>query len=120
LQEAIKMARFGNRIGHISEKIEEIITGNAYSIVHELTGHGIGKILHEDPFIPGFVDRPIRKTPVLKKGMTIAIEVIYTMGSGEMEYNDFDKWTIETADGSLSACFEHTVLITESAAEILT
>lgn len=120
LNEAIKMAIPGNKIGHISKTIQEIVQGGGFSVVRSLIGHGVGKKLHEDPEVPGFLNGKIEKTPLLKPGMTIAIEVIYNMGSSEVSFYNKDGWTIGTADGSLSGLFERTVAITSEGCEILT
>ncbi|MDO8741766.1 MAG: type I methionyl aminopeptidase [Candidatus Roizmanbacteria bacterium] len=116
---AIKKARIGNRLGEISETIEKEITGHGHFIIKELTGHGIGKKLHEDPYVFGFVDRPINKSLLIKKGLVIAIEIIYAMGTGKMIYEE-DNWSIITKDRSLSACFEHTIAVTDQGPVILT
>ncbi len=116
---AIKKAQVGQRLGSISEIIEREITGNGYFIIKELTGHGIGKKLHEDPYVFGFVDKPINKSPVIKKGLVIAIEIIYAMGTDSMVYED-DNWSIITEDRSISACFEHTIAVTDQGPIILT
>lgn len=120
LYKAINSAKMGNRIGNISETIQKEIYGKGYFIMKQLTGHGVGRDLHEDPFIPGYVDKPILKTPILKNGLVIAIEVIYSMGTEEIMTEPGNKWSIITADKSLSACFEHTVAITDNSAVILT
>jgi methionyl aminopeptidase len=120
LDEAIKTAIAGNRVGNISETIQDIVEGSGYSVVRTLIGHGVGRALHEDPEIPGFLDKDIKKTPVLKKGMTIAIEVIYNMGAPDVIYSNDDGWTITTRDGSLSGLFERTVAIVDSGPLILT
>lgn len=116
---AIKKAQVGQRLGSISEVIESEITGNGYFIIKELTGHGIGKKLHEDPYVFGFVDKPINKSPLIKKGLVIAIEVIYAMGTDSMIYEK-DNWSIITEDRSISACFEHTIAVTDQGSVILT
>lgn len=116
---AIKKAKIGNRLGQISEVIEREITGNGYFIIKELTGHGIGKKLHEDPYVFGFVDRPVNKSPLINKGLVIAIEIIYAMGTDSMIYEK-DNWSIITKDRSLSACFEHTIAVTDQGPIILT
>jgi methionyl aminopeptidase len=116
----IKAAKFGNRIGDISKAIQEIVEAQGYSVVRNLIGHGVGKELHEDPEVPGFLDRPISRTPLLEEGMTIAIEVIYNMGKKEVVYGNSDGWTIKTSDGSLSGLFERSVLITKNGPEVLT
>lgn len=120
LTEAIKAAKPGNRVGHISQTIQKIVEDGGYSVVRNLVGHGVGKKLHMPPEIPGFLDKPIEKTPLLTEGMTIAIEVIYNMGGPDVVYASDDGWTISSKDGSLSAVFERTVLITNSGAKVLT
>jgi methionyl aminopeptidase len=119
LKKAIDQAKAGNRVGHISKAIQEIIEGAGYGVVKTLVGHGVGKTLHEPPQIPGFVRGSIEKTPRLTVGMTIAIEVIYAMGSPAITYYD-DGWSIATRDHSLSAVFEQTIAVTDSKPLILT
>lgn len=116
----IKQARVGNRVGHISQAIQKIVEGNGYSVVRSLVGHGVGKSLHEAPEIPGYLNKTIDKTPLLKAGMTIAVEVIYNMGRSEVAYTEGDDWTIVSEDRSLSGLFERTILITENGPELLT
>jgi len=120
LRSALAKAKKGRRLGEISYAIETEVKSKKYSVVRELTGHGIGRKLHEDPMITGYVDIPIDKTIVIKRGLVIAIEVIYAMGRSEMEYEHDSDWSIKTADGSLSACFEKTVAITDTKTIILT
>jgi methionyl aminopeptidase len=117
---AIGKARAGNRIGHISRTIQDIVEGAHFSVVRNLVGHGVGRSLHEEPQVPGFLDVSIDRTPLLIPGMTIAIEVIYNMGGKEVLYKNNDGWTIVTADGSLSGLFERTVLVTEDKPVVLT
>lgn len=120
LEGAIKVAKIGDRIGDISQTIQKIIEGNGYSVVRSLIGHGVGRKLHEEPEVPGFLDEPILKTPLLKIGMTIAIEVIYNMGKSDVLYSNGDGWTIKTKDGSLSGLFEKTIAITTKGPIVLT
>lgn len=121
LEAGIKQAVIGNRIGHISRAIQEIVEKEGgYSIVRSLIGHGVGKELHEDPEVPGFVDKPLLKTPKLVEGMTIAIEVIYNMGGPDVVYVGNDDWSIKSADNSLSAVFERSVAILNDKTVILT
>jgi len=120
LDKAIKMAKAGNRLGEISNVIEKEIYGNGYFILKELTGHGIGRGLHEDPYVFGFNERPIEKTIVIKPGLVIAIEIIYSMGSEQIAYEEGISWSIISADRSLAACFEHTVAIMEDKSIVLT
>jgi len=119
LKEAIKAAKAGNRVGHISAAMEKVIRRFGFNPVKELTGHGVGKKLHEDPQIPIFFSKPIAKTPVLKPGMTLAIEVIYTWGKPDLVLAE-DGWTIETADGKPAGLFENTVLVTKKEPIVLT
>ncbi len=121
LGEAIKVARVGNRIGHIAKTIQDIVEKQGgYSVVRSLVGHGVGRELHEEPEVPGFVHGPIEKTPLLQEGMTIAIEVIYNMGKSDVVYRGDDNWTIVTKDGSLSGVFERTVAVTRNGPVVLT
>jgi len=119
LQMAIKQAKAGNRVGHISKTIQDIVEGSGYGIVKPLVGHGVGKTLHEEPQIPGFLRGPIEKTPLLTDGMTIAIEVIYSMGNPTVYYHE-DGWSIGTRDHSLSAVFEQTIAISKDSPIIIT
>lgn len=119
LNKALKVAIKGKRVGDISREFQTTIENSGYSIVKGLTGHGVGKELHESPFIPCFLDQSIDKTPLLASGMTLALEVMYCMGSGQMVH-EADNWSIKTADNSLAASFEHTVAITENGSLILT
>jgi len=120
LMKAIEAATVGNYIGDISYTIEREISKNSFFVIKELTGHGVGRELHEDPLIPCFLDRPIKKTPPIVNGMTLAIEVIYSMGSANCSYRQGDKWTLITNDKSLAACFEHTIAIIRNKPLILT
>ncbi len=118
--EGIKAARFGNRVGDISRAIQAVVEGQGYSVVRSLIGHGVGRELHEEPEVPGFLDGTILKTPLLKIGMTIAIEVIYNMGKSEVVYSNGDGWTIKSKDDSLSGLFERTIAITHEGPVVLT
>jgi len=118
LKNAIRFCRAGFRIGDISQAIESLIESKGYQVVRVLTGHGIGRRLHEEPPIPGF--RQKDKGPVIKEGMTLAIEVIYAMGSSEVCYKGDDGWTLCTRDGSLSGLFEDTVAVTKNGPIVLT
>jgi methionyl aminopeptidase len=120
LEEAIKVAKIGNRIGHISQAIQKIVERAGYSVVRSLIGHGVGRELHEEPEVPGFLNDSISKTPVLEEGMTIAVEVIYNMGKSDVIYSNSDGWTIKPKDGSLSGLFERTIAITSKGTVILT
>jgi len=119
LKKAIEVAKVGNRVGHISWAMEKEIKKAGFSPIEVFTGHGVGEKLHEDPQIPCFLSGKIKNTSFLKPGMTLAIEVIYAQGSPEVILKD-DGWTVETADSSLAALFEKTILITKQKAKILT
>lgn len=105
------------RVGDIANAVQKILEKGKYGIVRDLVGHGVGHAVHEEPNIPNF-GQP-NSGPLLKKGMTIAIEPMATLGDHKV-YIDEDGWTVRTVDGSLSAHFEHTVLITDDGYEILT
>lgn len=115
--EGIKMAKAGNHLYDISNAIDAYVTPFGYGIVRDLVGHGIGTMLHEDPQIPNFAQK--RKGIKLQAGMTLAIEPMINMGRSDVEWLD-DDWTVVTEDGSLSAHYENTVLITDGEPEILT
>lgn len=117
---AINEAKVGNKIADISAVIEKEIGKAGFFVMKELTGHGVGHKLHEDPFIPGFVDRPKEKSPTIRPGLAIAIEVIYSQGTSEIKYEAGNDWSIISADRSLTACFEHTVAISKKGTLILT
>lgn len=120
LDEAIAQAVIGNNIGHISKTIQDIVEKqNGYSIVRSLIGHGVGKELHEEPEVPGYLHGKIEKTPKLREGMTIAVEVIYNMGTPEVVL-DKDHWTIRTADGKIAGLYERTIAITKDGPLMLT
>ncbi len=120
LWQAIAQARAGNRVGHISQAVQKVVEGAGYGIVKTLVGHGVGRELHEEPQIPGFLKSPIETTTELVLGMTIAVEVIYSMGSGAVVYINDDGWSIGTRDGSLASVFEHTIVINDGKPEVLT
>ena len=115
--EGIKKAKAGNRLHEISKAIDDYIRPHGYGIVRELTGHGIGTHLHEDPMVPNF--RQLRRGIKLKKGMTICVEPMITMGDRRIGWLD-DDWTVVTLDGSLAAHYENTIAITDGEPEILT
>ncbi len=115
--EGVKMAREGNHLYDISRAIDLYISQFGYGIVTDLVGHGIGTKLHEDPQIPNFAQR--RRGPKLQSGMTLAVEPMINMGRSDVEWLD-DDWTVVSEDGSLSAHYENTILITDGDPEILT
>jgi len=120
LKQAVKAAKSGRRVGHISQKIQKIIEKEGFSCARTLTGHGIGKKLHEPPSIPCFLKGKIKDTPILKPGMAIAVEVIYAQGKPDLIVDSKDKWTIKTKDGKISAVFEQTIAITKKGTIVLT
>jgi methionyl aminopeptidase len=115
LAKGIDAARPGNHVGDISVAIQRHIESQGFSIVREYTGHGVGRELHEEPQIPNFA---CGKGPLLRKGMALAIEPMVNMGGWKTRVAP-DKWTVLTADGSLSAHFEHTIVITDGDPEVL-
>ena len=115
--EGIKYAKPGNRIGDISHAIGEFVKQNGYSVVREFEGHGIGREMHELPEIPNY--GKAGKGPRIEPGMTLAIEPMVIQGKPDILELE-DGWTIVTEDGSLSAHYENTILITENEPKILT
>ncbi len=115
--EGVKYAKAGYHLNDISAAIEDYCTGFGYGVVRDLVGHGIGTSLHEEPQIPNF--RQWRRGIKLRPGMTLAIEPMINAGDYAVEWLD-DDWTVVTLDGSLSAHYENTVLITDGEPEILT
>ncbi len=117
LEAGIAAAVLGNHVGDIGHAVQQVAEGAGYSVVRELVGHGIGSAFHEEPQVPNY-GKP-KRGPRLMKGLTIAIEPMINMGRPEIRTLD-DKWTVVTADGSLSAHFEHTVLIEPGGPRLLT
>lgn len=115
--EGIKMAKAGNHLYDISNAIDAYVSQFGYGIVRDLVGHGIGTSLHEDPQVPNF--RQKRRGMKLLPGMTLAVEPMINMGRADVEWLD-DDWTVVSEDGSLSAHYENTILITDGEPEILT
>ncbi|MBE5869334.1 MAG: type I methionyl aminopeptidase [Lachnospiraceae bacterium] len=115
--EGIKMAKAGNHLHDISNAIDAFIKPYGYGIVRDLVGHGIGRALHEDPQIPNF--KQVRRGIKLQAGMTLAVEPMINMGRADVAWLD-DDWTVVSEDGSLSAHYENTILITDGEPEILT
>ena len=115
--EGIKHAVHGKKLGDISAAIQEYVESNGYSVVRDLVGHGIGKKLHEDPSVPNFGTKG--RGVKLAAGMTLAIEPMVNAGEYDVCVLD-DDWTVVTEDGSLSAHYENTILITKDGCEILT
>lgn len=119
LNKAIKNAVEGNTIGDISKAYEEVLSEANLNPIRSLTGHGVGRELHEDPYIPCFASNSASERVKITKGMTLALEVMYTEGSGNLVL-DKDGWTLRTKDGKISALFEETVAITDKGTVILT
>lgn len=117
LYAGIAQAMPGKRVMDISRAIQNYVEGNGFSVVREFVGHGVGRSMHEEPQVPNFVEG--KSSPKLRAGMTLAIEPMVNAGSPGVKILN-DGWTVVTQDGSLSAHFEHTVLITETEPEILT
>ena len=117
LYEGLKHAKPGNHLSNISHAIEEFVKPYGYGIVEEFTGHGIGKELHEDPYVPNF-GAP-NEGPILQEGMTFCVEPMLNLGTKEVKVLR-DNWTTVTIDRKASAHFEHTIVITKDGYEILT
>jgi methionyl aminopeptidase len=117
LYAGIAAATAGNHVGDIGYAVQRVAEGAGFGVVRELVGHGIGTRFHEEPQVPNFGNP--KRGAALRRGMTIAIEPMITIGSPAIKTLK-DKWTVVTQDGSLSAHFEHTVLITDGEARILT
>jgi len=120
LAKALNAVRNGNYVGDVSEAFQTEIEGAGYSVVERLTGHGIGRDLHEEPYIPCFVSKPRTETVQFRSGMVVAVEVMYAMGSGEMIQEPGNSWSLITKDESLSAQFEHTIAVLDKNTLILT
>ncbi len=117
LMAGIKAARGGNHLGDISAAIQNYVETRGFSVIREYSGHGVGRDLHEDPLVPNFGSPG--DGPLLQKGMTLALEPMVTTGDWRTRLAK-NRWTVLTADGSLSAHFEHTIAIDEGEPEILT
>lgn len=117
LNQGIAQAKVGNTIGDIAYAVQSYVQRNGFSVVRDLVGHGIGRSLHEEPSVPNFGRRG--SGPKLKAGMTLCIEPMINEGKYHVHCLD-DHWTIVTQDGKRSAHFEHMVLVTEGAPDILT
>ena len=117
LDRVIPMLTAGRRLGDVCAFIEDEVVANGYSVVREFVGHGVGRKLHEDPQIPNFGRRGTG--PKLKPGMTLAVEPMVNLGTAVVRTLE-DGWTVVTEDRAPSAHFEHTILITKGAPEIMT
>ena len=117
LDEGIKHARAGRRLGEISNAIQSFVEPHGFGVVREYVGHGVGRQMHEEPQVPNY--GPADRGPVLKKGMVLALEPMVTLGDWHTKQLD-DNWTVTTLDGSLAAHFEHTIAITDDDPIVLT
>lgn len=117
LYEAIANARAGNPLADVCGAVEAHVKPLGFTVVREFVGHGVGRELHEEPQVPNY--RPAAKTPILEPGMVLAIEPMVNAGTASVRILE-DGWTVITGDRKMSAHFEHTVLITEGDAELLT
>jgi methionyl aminopeptidase len=116
-QKAMQFARSNRRVNEIGRAIEKEVHGSGFRVIRELGGHGIGRTIHEPPHVPNFDDGSARGR--LTSGLVLAVEPIIAMGSGR-PMDAGDGWTVKTADGSLSAHYEHTLVITDGAPILLT
>jgi methionyl aminopeptidase len=117
LEAGIQQAKAGGKLTDISHAVQRVTEEAGFSVVRSLVGHGVGRDMHEDPQIPNYGEPG--RGPTLAPGMTLAIEPMITAGTHQVVVRE-DKWTIATADGSLSVHFEHTVAVTEEGPRILT
>jgi methionyl aminopeptidase len=120
LMAGIKAAKGGKKILDISTAIQLVGHGAGYGVVEELVGHGVGYSVHEAPYVPNYVSGVPDERVVLKPGMILAVEPMFNLGARDVLMDNADGYTVTTADGLPSAHFEHTILITKGAAEILT
>lgn len=117
---AIKAIKANGKLSLISRAIQEYVEQNGYSVIRNYTGHGIGRCMHEDPQVPNFVSKSLLEADeILTPGVTIAIEPMICMGKCDTEVLN-NKWTVVTKDRKLSAHFEHTIVVTDNGADILT
>jgi methionyl aminopeptidase len=123
LEKGIAAAQAGAHLGDVSAAIQSYAESQGYSLVREYTGHGIGRKMHEDPQIPNTTEPPFGLKPgtgpLLKKGMTLALEPMLNIGDWHTRVDE-DQWTVLTADGSLSAHFEHTIAVDDTEPKVLT
>ena len=117
LAAGVEQCRPGNRLSDISHAVQRVTESAGFSVVRSLVGHGVGRAMHEDPQIPNYGEPG--RGPLLAEGMTLAIEPMINVGGADIYVHD-DEWSISTADGSLSAHFEHTVAVTADGPRVLT
>jgi methionyl aminopeptidase len=116
-QKAMLVARAGFRVFEIGRAVEREVRRSGFSVIRELGGHGIGRTIHESPHVPNYADPQARQ--IMKEGLVITVEPIIACGSGRV-FTDKDGWTVKTGDRSLSAHFEHTLVVTSGAPILLT
>jgi methionyl aminopeptidase len=116
-QKALQVARAGHRVNEIGRAVEREVRASGFRVIRELSGHGIGRTIHEPPSVLNFDDG--NRWPLLRPGQVLTVEPIIAMGSGVPAEAE-DGWTVKTADGSLSAHYEHTLVITDAAPILLT
>jgi len=120
LERAIAAARLGGRLSDIARAVEKVAAKHGYSLVRDYAGHGVGRQMHEEPQVPNFVDAALLRHDVtLEEGLVIAIEPMFCVGSGQTRVAP-DRWTVLTADGGLSAHFEHSIAFTSKGVQVLT
>ena len=117
LEAAISQIRPGGHLSDVSHAVQQVVEGAGFAVVREYVGHGVGRSLHEDPQIPNY--GPLGRGPELRPGLVVAVEPMVTMGDWKTRVLA-DDWTVVTADGSLAAHFEHTIVVTEEGHEVLT
>jgi methionyl aminopeptidase len=120
LKKAIEATRVGNRISQISRAMQEVLEEAGYTPVRALTGHGVGKKLHEEPQIPCFWPGDLGSGEVIPERAVFAVEAIYCLGKSDLIISGEDKWTISTKDGKIAGLFEETVAVTEKGPLVLT
>lgn len=120
LAETIAKLRVGAPLSIVGQTMEKCIHSAGYQVLRDLTGHGIGKHLHEDPYIPNFVSHKKGREYFIEPNFVAAIEIIYSESTADIIQRNPDKWSLDTADGSLAACFEHTVCVTQNGVDIFT
>lgn len=120
LYKAIEAAVLPNRLGALGAAVEAYVKSEGAFVVEDYGGHGIGQEVHEDPRVENFAPKAGSPNGRLRPGMTLAVEPMVALGTGKNELDKYDEWTVRTADGSLAAHYEHTIVITEGKAEVLT
>ncbi|OGK13446.1 type I methionyl aminopeptidase [Candidatus Roizmanbacteria bacterium RIFCSPLOWO2_01_FULL_38_12] len=120
LEKAITMVKNDEYLGTVSKFVQTEVESNGYFILKDLTGHGIGRSLHEDPYVLNYLDREVEKTYKIRSGLVIALEIIYSIGTEQIAYEQDNHWSIVAADRSLAACFERTIAVSDKKTFILT